>query len=115
MAHIEDIAAMKLEAITERATKKDYFDIAELLSKYSVKEMIHFYSEKYPFMSTRNVINIFKDFSRVINLDIEKTKEPKTFNNLTWENVKDKVNKAFDEFVKTEFQRKALEKKNRKN
>ncbi len=30
-AHIEDIAAMKLEAITSRNTKKDFYDIAELL------------------------------------------------------------------------------------
>ena len=48
-AHIEDIAAMKLEAITSRNTKKDFYDIAELLNKYTLVELLKFYSKKYPY------------------------------------------------------------------
>jgi predicted nucleotidyltransferase component of viral defense system len=39
IAHIADIAAMKLEAITTRKEKKDYWDIAEILGKYSLQEI----------------------------------------------------------------------------
>ncbi|RLB99700.1 MAG: hypothetical protein DRH90_19930 [Deltaproteobacteria bacterium] len=47
LAGIKDIAAMKLAAITGRGSKKDFTDIFFLLQKYSLKEMIGFYNEKY--------------------------------------------------------------------
>jgi hypothetical protein len=47
LASDKDIAAMKLAAITGRGAKKDFFDLYVLLKKYSVKELMSFYSEKY--------------------------------------------------------------------
>ena len=47
-ASLKDIAAMKLNAITNRGMKKYFWDIGTLLSIFSLKEMLMFYKVKYP-------------------------------------------------------------------
>ncbi len=44
----EDIIAMKLNAILGRGSKKDFWDLYELLHHYSLLEMIHSHQTKYP-------------------------------------------------------------------
>ena len=43
LAGIKDIAAMKLSAITNRGTKKDFIDYYYLLKTYSLKELLDLY------------------------------------------------------------------------
>ena len=45
MAGMKDIAAMKLAAITNRGTKKDFIDMYFLLNHFSLKEIMDFYLE----------------------------------------------------------------------
>ncbi len=45
---LEDIAAMKLNAIVNRGSKKDFWDLAELLDHFSPDDMLGLYSAKYP-------------------------------------------------------------------
>lgn len=47
LAGIKDIAAMKLSAITNRETKKDFIDYYFLLKRYSLEELIELYRQKY--------------------------------------------------------------------
>ncbi|MEA1877629.1 MAG: nucleotidyl transferase AbiEii/AbiGii toxin family protein [Bacteroidota bacterium] len=47
LADIEDIAAMKLAAITGRGSRKDFIDIYFLLQNHSLREMLAFYKKKY--------------------------------------------------------------------
>ena len=47
-ASLQDIAAMKLNAITNRGMKKDFWDIGTLLGIFSLKDMLMFYQIKYP-------------------------------------------------------------------
>jgi len=47
-ASTEDIAAMKLAAITGRGRKRDFTDIYYLLQRYSLEQMLELYSKKYP-------------------------------------------------------------------
>ena len=48
LASFADIAAMKLVAITDRGTKKDYIDIYFLAKKcFSIEKMFDFYDKKY--------------------------------------------------------------------
>lgn len=44
---VEDIAAMKLNAICGRGSKKDFYDIYALLQSFSLKEMLSFYDFKF--------------------------------------------------------------------
>ena len=56
LASLKDIAAFKLDAITTRKTKKDYYDLYFLLDRFSLGEMISAYKKKYPYNSSKNVI-----------------------------------------------------------
>lgn len=46
IAALEDIADMKIAAITQRGSKKDFIDIFFLLHKFSMAELFAFYREK---------------------------------------------------------------------
>ena len=87
MASIEDIAAMKLDAITGRGSKKDFYDLFFLLQHYSIDDLFSFYSEKYPHQTTFHVIRSLSYFE-----DAEIQPNPIVFDkNITWEIVKQKI------------------------
>jgi predicted nucleotidyltransferase component of viral defense system len=87
MASIEDIAAMKLDAITGRGSKKDFYDLFFLLQHYSIDDLFSFYSEKYPHQTTFYVIRSLSYFE-----DAEIQPNPIVFDkNITWEIVKQKI------------------------
>ena len=48
MASLEDIACMKLSAITSRASNKDYIDLYYILQKISLKDVLEKVSQKLP-------------------------------------------------------------------
>lgn len=100
-AHIEDIAAMKLEAITSRNTKKDFYDIAELLKKYSLAELLIFYSKKYPYNDIKQVLENITYFSE----DCENEFEPDILNGTDWLSVKFLLKDTFDEYIKNELKK----------
>ena len=47
MLSIKDIAAMKLNAIAGRGSKKDFIDLYFLLNEFSLKEILSFYEKKF--------------------------------------------------------------------
>ncbi|MDR0604237.1 MAG: nucleotidyl transferase AbiEii/AbiGii toxin family protein [Bacteroidales bacterium] len=64
MASVEDIAAMKMETIGNNGRKKDFWDIHELMDIFSLKQMIDFFMERYPYSHTKeNLLNKLIDFS----------------------------------------------------
>ncbi len=48
IASIPDIACMKLSAIMQRSTLKDYVDLYEIMKIYSLPQLLTFAKEKYP-------------------------------------------------------------------
>jgi hypothetical protein len=47
LAGLKDIAAMKLEAIAGRGSRKDFIDTFFLLKKFSLEEIFSFHNQKY--------------------------------------------------------------------
>ena len=47
LASLEDIAALKVNAIIGRGTRKDFVDLFFLLQHFSLNEILVFYEEKY--------------------------------------------------------------------
>lgn len=47
LAGLKDIAAMKLETIAGRGSKKDFIDLYFLLQHFSLKEIFSFHAQKY--------------------------------------------------------------------
>lgn len=82
----EDIAAMKLNAITNRGCKKDFWDYAELLQRYSRDEMLSFFARKY---QNDNLWNVEKSLTYFD--DAKNDPDPRDLRGITWQEVKQTV------------------------
>ena len=56
MASLEDIVAMKLHVMGDGGRKKDFWDLNELQSKFTLNQMLNLYEEKFPYDYTREEI-----------------------------------------------------------
>jgi predicted nucleotidyltransferase component of viral defense system len=86
LASCRDIAAMKLSAITNRGTKKDFVDFVFLLEIFSLEEMLGFYTDKY---SDGNILHILK--SLVFFDDAENEPMPNMLEVFNWDTAKQKI------------------------
>lgn len=86
LAGKQDIAALKLAAITGRGTKKDFIDIFSLLSFYSLEQMLGFYMQKYSDGSEFMVIKSLTYFE-----DAEIEVAPVLIKTINWEKVKSTI------------------------
>ena len=65
LATIEEIIAMKIEVVQRLARKKDFWDIHELLDKYTPSQMIALHEQRYPYNHDEALIRQnFINFSR---------------------------------------------------
>lgn len=80
---LPDLAAMKLNAIANRGSKKDFYDLAELLKRFTIRQMIGFFTEKYPATDPFTVIRSLAWFE-----DAELEPDPLPLNSVTWKEVK---------------------------
>lgn len=80
---LEDIAAMKLNAIANRGAKKDFFDIHALLNTFSIQQLLHHFEKKYDHINSFTVIK-----SLVYFLDADLEPEPVSLEDITWNQVK---------------------------
>lgn len=56
IASVEDIACMKLSAITSRASNKDYIDLYYILQKISLEDILEKVSQKLPDLGTSLIL-----------------------------------------------------------
>lgn len=89
LAAEKDIAAMKLSAITNRGTKKDFIDLFYLLRKFTLKQMLDFYTDKYPGASAFMVIKSLTWFEDA-DLEIPPVLFDQT---IRWEEMKNTIEK----------------------
>ena len=89
LASPKDIAAMKINAIEGRGTKKDFIDIAELLKHYPLKELLDFHAQKYSDATTFRAMLSLSYFD-----DAEKQPMPTMFISETWEQMKQNIKTA---------------------
>jgi len=85
-ASFEDIAAMKLNAITGRGSKKDFIDLYFLLKIFTLSEIFGFYREKY---TDGNIFLVKKSLSYFNDAETERM--PKMFKDITWAQVKREI------------------------
>ncbi|MDA0349939.1 MAG: nucleotidyl transferase AbiEii/AbiGii toxin family protein [Verrucomicrobia bacterium] len=83
---IEDIAAAKISAITNRGAKKDFYDLVAILSVMPLDSVLSCFEKKYPsgerFMAMKS-LSWFED--------AESEPDPITLAELNWEEVKETV------------------------
>jgi predicted nucleotidyltransferase component of viral defense system len=85
LAGLKDIAAMKLEAIAGRGSKKDFIDLFFLLKQFTLEEIFSFHTRKYG-TGLSNQYHHLK--SLVYFADAESEAMPVMIKPLRWDNVK---------------------------
>ncbi len=90
-----DIAAMKVNAILGRGRKKDFWDMALLLSRYSLQQIIGWHRRKFPsqmlLISVPDALTYFAD--------AEESEDPVSLQGQTWTGVKKVIAKAVREYL----------------
>ena len=89
LVSLPDLAAMKLNAIANRGSKKDFFDLVELSVHLPMSEMIGFFMRKYPSSDAFTVIRSLAWFE-----DAEMEPDPVSLAGIEWSQVKSLVCKA---------------------
>lgn len=84
LASLNDIAAMKVSAIVNRGTKKDFIDLYTLLQSFTLDDILDMYSRKYSDGSLFIVMKSLTYFD-----DAETDPMPDVLSDITWESVKD--------------------------
>ena len=95
LASPKDIAAMKVNAIMGRGTKKDFVDMYFLLQHYSFKEIMQFYLQKYTDGSEYRALLSMTYFD-----DADLQPMPFMFQPVEWEALKKEIRKNVEEYIR---------------
>ena len=89
LAAIPDIAAMKLAAVTNRGTRKDFVDLYFLLERHPLRQMLKWYEAKYPdgnaYLTLRSLVYF---------ADAENEVMPNILISAEWEKIKATIRSA---------------------
>ncbi len=96
MADERDIATMKVDAISSRGSKKDLVDLYFLLEKYSLDEILKFFSEKYHDIKY-NRVHILKSLTYFESA--EKEPMPNMIKEVEWEEIKKVITEKTRSFL----------------
>lgn len=86
---IDDIIPMKLQAISNRFSKKDFWDIELLLEEFPLSKMIEIFKLKFPPVDTGYIIHSLTNFETA-----ESEENPVSLVNKTWEDIKKNLKEA---------------------
>lgn len=85
VADLRDIAAMKISAISERGTKRDFIDLYAICQTIPLEKTLSLYNRKYGTLSS-NLFHLFKSLTYFE--DAEGDVMPKILTPLSWQKVK---------------------------
>jgi len=86
---LQDVAAMKLNAICNRGSKKDFYDIRALLKEYDLHTLIQWYGAKYQPASSLMLVRSLSWFE-----DADAEPDPISLINESWDEVKSQIKTA---------------------
>lgn len=92
MATLDEIIAMKVDVIQRIGRKKDFWDIYEVLSKYSIKDMMAVHKRRYKYSHDEVLI-----YSNFINFsEADNDFEPVCLRGNYWEFIKEDIINAIE-------------------
>ncbi len=94
LAGIRDIAAMKINAITNRGSRKDFVDVARLMEDWGLSEILKCYLAKYDDANPALALRSLAYFD-----DAEAMPMPKMLIEFDWEAAKRKIQSAVRQLV----------------
>lgn len=81
-----DIAAMKIHAIEERGTKRDFIDLYFLAKDFPLEEMLKYYDQKYGVLN-EHLYSIIRSLDYFADAEIDP--DPEMLMPVSWEEVKE--------------------------
>ena len=97
LADERDIAAMKIVAISDRGTKKDFVDLFVLLKKFNLETVLEFFNTKYKDCNY-NIIHISKSLTYFF--DTDQNPDPEMLIEYNWEEIKKFITSTVDRYMK---------------
>lgn len=94
LAGVKDIAPMKLSAITNRGTKKDFIDLYFLLRRYSLNDLINLYLTKY---SDAQLFTVLKSLTYFDDAEIDPL--PVMAEPVNWDEIKTAIVKVVHQYL----------------
>ncbi|HEY5464245.1 MAG TPA: nucleotidyl transferase AbiEii/AbiGii toxin family protein [Hanamia sp.] len=91
---LTDFIPMKLQALSNRFSKKDFWDIAFLLKKFSLSEMLEIFKSKFPQIDTGYIIHSLTNFE-----EAEREQQPVALLPKTWTEIKSELQKVVIDFT----------------
>ena len=91
---LRDIIPMKLQALSNRFSKKDFWDIAFLLKMFSLSEMLEIFKSKFPQIDTGYIIHSLTNFENA-----EREQDPIILLAKTWDEIKNELQKVVIDFT----------------
>lgn len=88
LSSVIDIACTKLLTVSQRGSKKDFFDIYFLLKRYSLNELFAKLDEKYSGIQY-NKMHILKSLTYFTDADNQPP--PRMITNISWDEVKEVI------------------------
>jgi hypothetical protein len=85
IASTKDIAAMKINALEDRGTKRDFIDVYFLSKTFTLDQMLEFYNQKYSSLND-HLYSILRSLSYFEDADQDET--PNMIIPIEWEEVK---------------------------
>ncbi|MCK4746734.1 MAG: nucleotidyl transferase AbiEii/AbiGii toxin family protein [Bacteroidales bacterium] len=99
IASVQDISAMKINAISNDGTRvKDFIDIYFLLQEFSISQLLENYKTKYELRNALHALkslNYYDEVDTVVWPDMIKEK------GLTWKQVTNKIDSALNRYFKS--------------
>ena len=90
MATIEEIIAMKVDIVQRGGRKKDFWDLHELLAKYSIKNMVALHKQRFEW--THDETLILNNFTNFTAADVDF--DPNCLKNKEWIFIKEDFEEA---------------------
>ena len=102
LASLADIAAMKIHAIEDRGTRRDFVDVYFLSKKYTFEEMLGFYQKKYAVLED-HLYSILRSLDYFEDAEQEK-QMPRMLINVAWKEVKEYFRKETNKLTEKKLQ-----------
>ncbi len=84
IASLDDVVSMKVDVISRKGRKKDFWDLHELLNTYTINQMLELHKQRHEYTHVRNqIIANFTDFT-----EADEDLDPICLKGKVWELIK---------------------------
>ncbi len=84
IASLDDVVSMKVDVISRKGRKKDFWDLHELLNTYTINQMLELHKQRHEYTHDRNqIIANFTDFT-----EADEDLDPICLKGKVWELIK---------------------------